>query len=98
MKLAKEEWILSTDGVVKSVQYARKANHFVAKLHYKNGPKLIEEQIVVTDDWVLDTYGKEFANKLIDREDHDGFIKTVTADGVLAVIPLDSRNITRRVK
>ena len=98
MKLAKEEWILSTDGVVRSVQYTRKANHFVAKLHYKNGPKLIEEQIVVTDDWVLDTYGKEFANKLIDREDHDRFIKTVTADGVLAVIPLDSHNITRRVK
>ena len=95
MKLAKEEWILSTDGVVKSVRYTKKANHFVAKLHYNKGHKLIEEQIVVTDDWVIDTYGKEFAKKLIDREDHDGFIKTVKADGVLAVIPLDPRNITR---
>jgi hypothetical protein len=67
----------------------------VAKYHYNKGHKLIEQQMLVTDDWVIDTYGKELAKKIIDREEHDGFIKTVKADGVLAVIPLDPRPITR---
>ena len=95
IKLASEEWMLSTDGVVKSLRYTKEHNGFVAKCHYKKGHKVIEQSMSVTDAWVIDTYGKELANKLIDREDHDGFIKALKPDGVLAVIPLDERNITR---
>jgi hypothetical protein len=95
MKLAKEEWVLCTDGVVNALRYSRTANHFVARFRYKNGGQCIEQQLSVTDDWVMDTYGKEIAKKLIDREDHDGFMTTKTQDGVLTGIPLDKRKITR---
>ena len=47
------------------------------------------------DDWVIDTYGKELANKLIDHEEHQEFIKPVDEDGMLAMLKLDDRNITR---
>jgi hypothetical protein len=68
-------------------------------VHYsKKGHKLIEQQMLVTHDWVIDTYGKERAKKLIDREDHDGFIKTVKSEGVLAVIPQDERKNIMRMK
>jgi hypothetical protein len=45
IKLATEDWMLSTDGVVKSLRYTKKQNCFVAKLQYKKGPKLIETNI-----------------------------------------------------
>jgi hypothetical protein len=77
IKLATEEWVLSTDGAVKSLRYTKKENHFLAKLHYKKGHELIEQQISVTDDWVIDTYGKELAKKLIDQEDHDGIFQNL---------------------
>jgi hypothetical protein len=34
IKLAKEEWILSTDGVVKALRYRAKDEQFVARVHY----------------------------------------------------------------
>ena len=76
MEFAKEDWILSTDGVVKALRYWKKKDQFVAKVHYKKGTEVMEEQIPVEDDWVIDTYGKELAKKLMDREDHSEFIFT----------------------
>jgi hypothetical protein len=51
--------------------------------------------MTVTDDWVIDTYGKDLANKLIDHEEHEDFIKPVDEDGMIAMLKLDDRNITR---
>ena len=44
------------------------------------------EQIAVTDDWVIDTYGKEFVNKLMDRAEHSEFIEPVAEDGRTTVL------------
>jgi hypothetical protein len=96
IKLAKEEWLLSTDGVVKALRYKAKHKQFVAKVHYRKGTSMVREQeMTVTDDWVIDTYGKELANKLIDHEEHEDFIKPVNEHGMLAMLKLDDRNITR---
>ena len=68
----------------------------MAKVHYKKGTEVMEEQIPVEDDWVIDTYGKELAKKLMDREDHSEFIKPpVSEDGRSIVIKVDDRKITR---
>jgi hypothetical protein len=95
IQLAKEEWMLSTDGVVKALRFNAKEKQFMAKVHYKEGTKVKELEIATSDDWVFDTYGKEFANKLIDREEHQEFVKPLDESGKLALIPFDTRNITR---
>jgi hypothetical protein len=56
---------------------------------------VIEQNMTVTDDWVIDTYGKEIAKKLMDRAEHQEFIKAVNEDGTLTVLRLDQRKITR---
>jgi hypothetical protein len=95
MKLAKEEWVLSTDGVVKELRYSASGQQFVAKVHYRRGTTVVEETMKVPDDWVIDTYGKELANKLIDREEHSNFILPVNEEGMLATIQVDERKIIR---
>jgi len=95
IKLAKQEWMLSTDGVVKALRYRAKDKQFVAQVHYKKGTRLLEEKLTVSDDWVIDTYGKEIASKLIDRDKHQEFIKPVNDDGMLTVVKLDERKIIR---
>jgi hypothetical protein len=93
MELAKEDWLLSTDGVVKALRYNTAKKQFVAKVHYQKGTKELKEHIPVSDDWVIDTYGKEIASKLIDRDEHQEFIKPVNDDGMLTVVKLDERKI-----
>jgi hypothetical protein len=53
------------------------------------------EKLGVMDDWVIDTYGKDFVNKLMDRGEHCEFIEPVNADGRTTVLKLDNRTITR---
>ena len=68
----------------------------MAKVHYKKGNDVKKEHITVSDDWVFDTYGKDIANKLMDREEHDLFIKPpVNEDGRPIVLKLDQRKIQR---
>ena len=55
----------------------------------------MKEKIAVLDDWVIDTYGKEFVKKLMDREEHSELIVPVTGDGKMAVVKLDNRTIIR---
>jgi hypothetical protein len=93
--LAKEDWLLSTDGVVEALRYRENKKHFVAKVHYKKGSKVIEQNIRVSDDWVIDTYGKELTKKLMDRGEHEEFIKPVNEDGRPIVLKLDQRQIHR---
>jgi hypothetical protein len=38
---------------------------------------VIEEEMMVTDDLIIDVYGTELDKKLIDHEEHEGFIKPV---------------------
>ena len=93
--LAKEDWLLSTDGVVKALRYKKEDKQFVAKVHYKKGKRVMDEQIAVSDDWVIDTYGKDFVKKLMDREEHSEFIEPVNEDGRPTVLKIDDRKITR---
>ena len=95
IQLAKEEWLLSTDGVVKALHYKAKEKEFVVAVHYRKGTMVKAHQMTVTDDWVIDTYGKEIANKLIDREEHQQFIQPLDKDGKLVMLKLDDRIITR---
>jgi hypothetical protein len=81
--------------VVKALHYRAKDKQFVAKVHYKKGTCVIEDQMTVPDDWIIDTYGKDLANKLIDRAEHDEFILPVDEDGMLVMIKVDQRKIIR---
>jgi hypothetical protein len=51
--------------------------------------------VSVTDDWVIDTYGKDIARKLMDCAEHQEFIEALNQDGVFARVKLDQRNICR---
>jgi hypothetical protein len=68
----------------------------VAKVHYKKGSEVTEEKIKVSDNWVIDTYGKDLTKKLMDREEHNLFIKPpVNEDGRPIFLKLDQRKIHR---
>ena len=68
----------------------------MAKVHYKKGSEVAKETIRVSDDWVIDTYGKDVTKKLMDCEEHDLFIKPpVNEDGRPIVLKLDQRKIQR---
>jgi len=95
MKLAKEEWLHSTDGVVKALRYNTKKKEFVARVNYMLGDKEKEEEMTLSDDWVIDTYGKELAQKLIDCDEHGEFLMPKTEEGVVAKFPVDNRKIVR---
>jgi hypothetical protein len=72
---AKKEWKLSTDGVVRALQYDMKEKGSAAKIEYqkKKSTLLVCEPMSVTDDWVIDNYGKDIARKLMDRAEHQEF-------------------------
>jgi hypothetical protein len=95
IQLAKEEWLLSTDGVVKALRYNAKEKEFVASVHYKKGSIVKAHEIKVTDDWVIDTYGTNIAHRLIDRDEHQEFMQPLDKDGNIVVLKLDDRIITR---
>jgi hypothetical protein len=95
MKIAKEEWLLSTDGVVKALRYDAKQKQFVAKVSYQQEKKVKEAHMILDDDWVIDAYGKELAKKLIDHGEHEGFLLPLDKDGKLATFKMDDRNIIR---
>jgi hypothetical protein len=97
IEMAKREWLLSTDGVVKALRYDMKEKGFVAKIEYqkKKSTISIRETIFVTDDWVIVTYGKDIARKLMDCAEHQEFIEPLNQEGVFARIKLDQRNICR---
>ena len=93
-KLAKEEWLLSTDGVVHGLRYDAKDKVFVAKVRYMNNDKkAVQENIHVTDDWVFDTFGKDIASKLMDRGENEEFVQPLDEKGALASVKVDQRRI-----
>jgi hypothetical protein len=97
IEMAKKEWLISTDGVVKALQYHMKEKGFVAKIEYqkKKSTISIHETIFVTDDWVIDTYERDVARKLMDCAEHQEFIEQLNQNGVFARVKLDQRNIYR---
>jgi hypothetical protein len=68
MEEAKKEWMLSTDGVVSALRYDSEKKRFMAEIEYKKKKSTlrVKEKMSVTDDWVIDTYGKDIAKKLMD--------------------------------
>ena len=82
---------------MKGLHYDVQDKKFVAKVVYEKGSKgkVVEQHMPVADDWVIDTYGKEIANKLMDHAKHQEFIKAVGADITHTVIRIEQRNITR---
>ena len=52
IEYAKEDWLLSTNGVVKALHYKLQSKQFVAKVEYKKENKTMKEKIEVPDDWV----------------------------------------------
>jgi hypothetical protein len=55
--MTKKEWLLSTDGVVRALQYDMKEKGFGAKIEYQKNKStgLLCETMSVTDDWVINT-------------------------------------------
>jgi hypothetical protein len=95
IRMAKDEWILSTDGLVCGLRYKGLEKRFVAQVKYTKEKKLTTIEMFVTDDWVIDTYGKDLANKLIDREKHCEYIQPLREDGTFAKVKVDDRTIMR---
>jgi hypothetical protein len=97
MEMAKKEWLLSTDGAVKALQSNIKEKGFVAKIEYQQKKSTISicETINVTNDWVIDTYGKDIARKLMNPVEHHEFIEPLNQDGVFERVKFDQRNICR---
>jgi DNA-dependent RNA polymerase auxiliary subunit epsilon len=69
----------------------------MAKIEYqkKKSAISVHETMSDTDDWVIDTYGKDIARKFMDRAEHMEFIEPLSQDGVFARVKLDQRNICR---
>lgn len=93
IKVAKEEWLLTNDGVVNGLRYKAKDKAFVARVQYTKSARLVRDEMIVTDDWVIDTYGKDLAKKLMHREENDEFIEPLTEAGMLATVKIDQRGI-----
>jgi hypothetical protein len=47
----------------------------MAKVHYERNGVDVEDRIVVSDDWIIDTYGFHVLTKLMDRRMNDEFLK-----------------------
>ena len=62
-------------------------------MKYTKEKKLTTIEMVVTDDWVIDTYGKDLANKLIDCEKHGEYIQPLREDGTFAKVKVDDQTI-----
>jgi hypothetical protein len=96
IKLATEEWMLANDGVVTGLRYNGRKQTFMAKVNYKRDGDDREEQIVVADDWIIDTYGSHLFTKLIDRRMNHEFLKyPPTKDGKLAMLRFGEETIER---
>jgi hypothetical protein len=93
--MAMDEWMLATDGVVNALRYNADQKKIVGKVSYTKDKKLRRLEMAVTDDWVMDTYGKDFAKKLIDRGEHGEYIQPLRQDGKIAKVKIDERTITR---
>ena len=50
IELGKQEWLLSTNGVVKALHFDKSNKQFVAQVHYKKGSNPMEEKIRVSDE------------------------------------------------
>jgi hypothetical protein len=95
IKMAKDEWMLSTDGIINGLRYKGLEKRFVALVSYTKDTKVRRLEMAVTDDWVMDTYGKDLAKKLIDREEHREYIQPLREDGKIPKVKVDERSITR---
>jgi uncharacterized protein YdbL (DUF1318 family) len=95
IKMAKDEWMLATDGVINALRYNADKKKFVGKVSYTKDKKLRRLEMAVMDDWVMDTYGKDFAKKLIDRGEHGEYIQPLRQDGKIAKVKIDEHTITR---
>jgi DNA-dependent RNA polymerase auxiliary subunit epsilon len=71
----------------------------VAKIEYQKKKSTISVRetmsVALTDDWVIDTYGKDIVRKLMDRAEDQEFIEPLNQEGVFARVKLDQRNICR---
>ena len=98
IKLATEEWMLSNDGVVTGLRYNRINQQFMARVHYERNGVEAEDRIVVSDDWIIDTYGFHLLTKLMDRRINDEFLKyPLTNERKLSMLRFDG-DIIERVK
>jgi hypothetical protein len=61
--MAMDEWMLATDGVINALRYNALEKRFVGKVSYTKDKKVKRINMAVTHDWVMDTYGKDFAKK-----------------------------------
>ena len=53
-------------------------------------------KIILTDDWVMDTYGLVLTKKLMDRAENDGFLLPPTdAHGTLATVKVNDDKVVR---
>ena len=74
---AKEDWILSKDGVVNGLCYNPRRCEYVASVKYMDENNVQKEsEMRVPFAWVVDEYGPVLANKLRDVAENNYFMKT----------------------
>jgi hypothetical protein len=99
IRWAKDDWKLSTDGVVIGLRYNGTKKQFVAKVNYTSNGMDKEEYLIVDDDWIVDVYGHEVMSKLMDRGSNDDFVLCPKSkEKTLAMVHLDGEQLVIRVK
>jgi hypothetical protein len=98
IQFATEDWMLANDGVVTGLRYNGKKQEFLAKVNYTRDGDEKEEQIVVSDEWIIETYGSHLFTKLMDRRLNHEFLKyPPSKKGKLAMVRLGDE-IVERIK
>jgi hypothetical protein len=61
------------------LHYKAKDKAFVARVHYTEGTRgVVKEEMTIMDDWLIDTYEKDVAKKLMHHEEPEEFIQPST--------------------
>ena len=58
--------MIANNGIVTGLRYHGQKQHFLAKVIYTKDGDEKEEEIIVADDWIIDTYSTHLLTKLID--------------------------------
>jgi hypothetical protein len=99
LRLATEEWELSTDGIVTGLRYNPSKKEFIAKVNYTIDGMEREDKMKVDECWIVDNYGPEVMSKLIERGKNKDFVLCPNSkEGLLAMVQLDGENKVKRVK
>ena len=91
-----EEYVVSTDRVVKALRYNEKGDKFLATVKYIDSSNTPQETVInVMNEWVLNTYRERVMKKLMDRAENHHFLllPPTNTQGTLATIKINEDKV-----